>query len=206
MDDQPKPAARRSAKPATTSAPVKAKAATTNAPVKRDVAKRAPAEPAPVKQAKSSPKRTAAAVATRVSSTMDVMEPAKTRSRAPRVRAERATPVPPPADPEPPPTVGPDPRWADVIARFGPDARDWLARTRERYPAASPAALGRLAAAQRRPGSWLVLAIAAANGVDPTDPARAADLRELAIHSGRLGLEGRARARYSQETWPRSTV
>ena len=213
MDNQPKPAARRSAKAAPGSASVK------EAPVKRDPVKRDPAKRVPVTKAtvakatvaKAAPrnaatKRTAPAVAARVPSTMDVIGPARTRSNPPRVRAPRATPVPPPAAPEPPPAIAPDPRWADTIARFGPDARDWVARTRERYPAATAAAVARLAAAQRRTGAWLVLAIAAAYGVDPTDPARAADLRALSIHSGRLGLEGRARARYSQETWPRSRV
>jgi len=67
-------------------------------------------------------------------------------------------------------------------------------------PAATPPAMARLAATQRREPAWLVLAVAAAYGLDPTDPARAADLRELTIHSGRIDLEGRARARYSQET------
>lgn len=92
------------------------------------------------------------------------------------------------------------PRIADLIARLGPDARDWVARTRERYPAATPAAVSRLAATQRREPAWLVLAIAAAHGANPTNPARATDLRELNIYSGRPGLEARARARYSQET------
>jgi hypothetical protein len=92
------------------------------------------------------------------------------------------------------------PRIRDLIARLGPDARDWVARTRERYPAATSPAVARLAATQRREPAWLVLAVAAAYGLDPTDPGRAVDLRELTIHSGRMDLEGRARARYSQET------
>jgi hypothetical protein len=98
------------------------------------------------------------------------------------------------------------PRIRDLIVRLGPDARDWVARTRERYPAATPAAVSRLAATQRREPAWLVLAVAAAYGANPTDPARATDLRDLNIHSGRPGLEGRARARYSQETRLTSSV
>jgi hypothetical protein len=91
----------------------------------------------------------------------------------------------------------------DAVARFGPDARDWVARTRERYPAAGPAALARLAATQRRDRAWLILAVAAAYGVDPTDAARARDLRELSrdwLHSGRTAQADLARERYSHDT------
>jgi len=158
MDEQPKPAPRRTAtKTATKTAGAAAKAPKTAAKAKPAKATAAPKKRTP---AKSVPEV----------STSDVAWSAA----SPRIR--------------------------DLIARLGPDARDWVARTRERYPAATPPAMARLAATQRREPAWLVLAVAAAYGLDPTDPARAADLRELTIHSGRMGLEGRARARYSQDT------
>jgi hypothetical protein len=161
MDQQPKPAPRRTAtKTATKTTGAAAKAPRTAA--RATTAKAIPAKAAPKKRtpAKSVPE----------ASTSDVVW----SSASPRIR--------------------------DLIARLGPDARDWVARIRERYPAATSPALARLAATQRREHAWLVLAVAAAYGLDPTDPARAVDLRELTIHSGRMGLEGRARARYSQET------
>jgi hypothetical protein len=161
MDEQPKPAPRRTAtKTATKTAGGAAKGP-------RTAAKATPAKAAANKR---SPAKSAPAPAASTSDTSD----ATWSSASPRIR--------------------------DLIARLGPDARDWVARTRERYPAATPAAVARLAATQRREPAWLVLAVAAAYGLDPTDPARAADFRELTIHSGRFGLEGRARARYSQDT------
>ena len=165
MDEQPKPALRRTAtKTATKTAAGGAKAPRIAAKATPPKAATAPKVPAK--------KRT----------------PAKIVAVAPEVSTSDVT------------WSAASPRIRDLIARLGPDARDWVARTRERYPAATPAAVARLAANQRREPAWLVLAVAAAYGLDPTDPARAADLRELTIHSGRIDLEGRARARYSQET------
>jgi hypothetical protein len=210
MDDQPKPAARRSAaaKPGTTAtaqAKPAAEKTTVSAtkPARAEATKRSSASKTTAAATKAAPKR--ATAATGAASTVDAPKTPK---------APRATPVPVPADPAPPPQteVGKaaarerDPRRIDAVARLGPDARDWVSRTRERYPAASPAALARLAASAKRGPEWLVLAIAAAYGVDPTDPARATDLADLGIHSGRSGLESRARARYSQETMPCSSV
>ena len=168
MEEQPKPAPRRTA--------TKSRTATKNPAAAKNPAKATPAKAAPGPKAPAK-KRTPAKNPTEVS-TSDI---------APVV-----------------PAVAP--RIRDLIARLGPDARDWVARTRERYPAATAAAVSRLAASQRRETAWLMLAVAAAYGLDPTSPARATDLRELAIHSGRSGLEGRARAHYSQETWLRSNV
>ncbi|BFU47852.1 hypothetical protein [Krasilnikovia sp. MM14-A1004] len=100
---------------------------------------------------------------------------------------------------------------------IGPRARDWAQRMRAAYPSAGPDALARLAAAQfTRLGSVtsvfgavagsrtpvallaanavthaeLALHIAAAHGLDPTDPARAADLLVLTqVHESRDAAE-----------------
>jgi len=179
MDEQPKPAPRRTAtKTATKTTGAAAKAPRTAAkttPAKATPAKATPARATPAKAApkKRIPAKSAPVTRASTSDTLDTSD-ATWSAASPRIR--------------------------DLIARLGPDARDWVARTRERYPAATSPAVARLAATQRREPAWLVLAVAAAYGLDPTDPARAADLRELTIHSGRIDLEGRARARYSQET------
>ena len=165
MDEQPKPAPRRTA----TKTATKTAAGAAKAP--RIAAKATPAKAATAPKVPAK-KRT----------------PAKIVALAPEVSTSDVT------------WSAASPRIRDLIARLGPDARDWVARTRERYPAATSPAVARLAATQRREPAWLVLAVAAAYGLDPTDPGRAVDLRELTIHSGRMDLEGRARARYSQET------
>jgi hypothetical protein len=92
----------------------------------------------------------------------------------------------------------------DAVRLLGPQARDWVDHTRERYPHVRPDALARLAAeehvrtARRQAmanttavGSWvevgllsrtlasLVLTIAAVYGADPTVKARTRDLLEL---------------------------
>jgi hypothetical protein len=91
----------------------------------------------------------------------------------------------------------------EAVDRLGPEARDWMARTGGRYPAARPDGLARLAAQEsvrsaRKQGAAsgaagvigsvvgtgllargharLVLTIAAAYGFDPTDRERARDL------------------------------
>jgi hypothetical protein len=101
-----------------------------------------------------------------------------------------------------------------AVRTIGPKARDWAARARDTYPAASDDALARLATQQfGRPdrlgpalgsltGSYvppirltttaivqaeLVLHIAAAYGEDPTDPNRAADLLALTEISDKSG-------------------
>jgi len=93
-----------------------------------------------------------------------------------------------------------------AIQTIGPRAKEWARRTREEYPAATPDALARLAVAQfTRVGSVssvfaalagsyapiallgvnaytyaeLILHVAAAHGLDPTDPRRAVDLLVL---------------------------
>ncbi|WP_412738311.1 hypothetical protein [Krasilnikovia sp. MM14-A1259] len=104
-----------------------------------------------------------------------------------------------------------------AVQAIGPRARDWAQRTRAAYPAAGPDALARLAAAQftrlgsvtsvfgavagsRTPAALLAanalthaelaLHVAAAYGLDPTDPARAADLLVLTeVHADREAAE-----------------
>jgi hypothetical protein len=100
----------------------------------------------------------------------------------------------------------------EAVRRIGPDAGDWVARLRDRYPDATPEGLARLAAAEairttRRVGAGggaagllgtaagaaalartqarLVLTIAAAYDVDPTDDARVRELLDL-LHAPRL--------------------
>jgi len=100
----------------------------------------------------------------------------------------------------------------EAVRRVGPEAADWVARVRHRYPDAAPHAIARLAAAEavrvtRRVGAGggatgllgaaasagplartqarLVLTIAATYGVDPTDDARARELLDL-VHAPRL--------------------
>ena len=90
-----------------------------------------------------------------------------------------------------------------AVESIGPRARDWASSTRSAYPAATPDALARLATRQFTrfgtlasvfgavAGSYasiallttrtltdaeLILHVAAAHGLDPTDPERAADL------------------------------
>ena len=105
-----------------------------------------------------------------------------------------------------------DPQYApellalEAVRRLGPEARDWAAATRARYPAASPDGLAGMAAsrftnharlsgavsgAAGLPGAvldigvlaWtqarMALHIAAAYGIDPTGPERATDLLVL---------------------------
>ena len=104
-----------------------------------------------------------------------------------------------------------------AVQTIGPRARDWAARTREAYPTASDRALARLAKQQFTrfgglgsifgavAGSYapitllgtaavthaeIVLHLAAAYGLDPTDPERAADLLVLTrVHSTRSDAE-----------------
>jgi hypothetical protein len=93
-----------------------------------------------------------------------------------------------------------------AVQTIGPRAEEWARRTREEYPSATPDALARLAVAQfTRVGSVgsvfaalagsyapiallgvnaytyaeLILHVAAAHGLDPTDPRRAVDLLVL---------------------------
>jgi hypothetical protein len=100
----------------------------------------------------------------------------------------------------------------EAVRRVGPDAADWVARVRHRYPDAAPQAIARLAAAEairttRRVGAGggaagllgtaasagplartqarLVLTIAAAYGVDPTEDTRAREILDL-VHAPRL--------------------
>ncbi len=102
------------------------------------------------------------------------------------------------------PGFAPEHLVRDAVRLLGPQAKDWVDRTRERYPQARPDALARLAAeehvrtARRQAmanttavGSWaevgllsrtlasLVLTIAAVYGADPTAQARTRDLLEL---------------------------
>jgi hypothetical protein len=131
------------------------------------------------------------------------------------VLAEMETPVvvaTPVASPQPPRA----PLWARVVVdpgftaehlareavgRLGPSAKDWVDRTRARYPGARPDALARLAVAEQvraarlqamtiagslanvgtlaRTHARLILTVAAAYGVDPTAEARVVDLLEL---------------------------
>lgn len=105
-----------------------------------------------------------------------------------------------------------DPQYApehlalEAVRRLGPEARDWAAATRARYPAANPDGLagmavsrftnharlsGAVSGAAGLPGAvidigvlaWtqarMVLHIAAAYGIDPTAPDRATDLLVL---------------------------
>ncbi|HEX5741274.1 MAG TPA: EcsC family protein [Pilimelia sp.] len=105
-----------------------------------------------------------------------------------------------------------DPQYApehlalEAVRRLGPEARDWAAQTRARYPQAGPDHLaqwavdrflrharisGAVSGAAGLPGAvidvgvlaWtqarLVLHVAAAYGADPTDPDRATDLLVL---------------------------
>jgi hypothetical protein len=92
----------------------------------------------------------------------------------------------------------------EAVWRLGPPARDWVDRTRTRYPGARPDALARLAVAEHvraarlqamtnttiagslanvgtlaRTHARLILTVAAAYGVDPTAEARVVDLLEL---------------------------
>jgi len=104
-----------------------------------------------------------------------------------------------------------------AVQAIGPRARDWSRRTRAAYPAASDRALARLAGRQfTRFGSLpsvfravagsyapitllgtaaitnaeIVLHVAAAYGLDPTDPQRAADLLVITgVHPTRADAE-----------------
>ena len=104
-----------------------------------------------------------------------------------------------------------------AVQTVGPRARDWVRRTREAYPGATDAGLARLAAAQfTRFGSLgslfaavagsyasiallgaaalthaeLILHLAAAYGLDPTDEERAVDLLMLTrVHPDRAAAE-----------------
>ncbi len=102
------------------------------------------------------------------------------------------------------PAIAPEHLAREAVRRLGPQAQEWVDRTRERYPRARPDALARLAAeehvrlARRQAmvnttalGAWaevgllgrtqarLVLTIAAAYGADPTAEDRVPDLMEL---------------------------
>lgn len=189
-------------------------------------------EPAAARRPRSRPKAPAEPQADKPAKT--AADPKTPRPNAPRAAAARATE--PPGGATEPPEIAPGeleraapqpPRsparmvWARIVAdpgyaaehaareavhRLGPEARDWVARVKDRYPAAQPDGIARLATreaarAARRHGAVsgaagvigsvadaavlarcqarVVLTIAAAYGVDPTSDERTRDLLEL---------------------------
>jgi hypothetical protein len=180
---------RRTTKPATTKAAA-TKAASAKAPSTETASTETPSAKAPAKAPRA-----------RKAINTEAIEPAEVAPAAePKI-------TPPASEPASAPEHRTSREIGNKIVReFGPTAAEWARWTRARYPEATPDAVARLAvlefgrAARReavataagglagavaadavlaRGHARMVLAIAAAYGVDPIDPARADDLAEL---------------------------
>ncbi|WP_213006235.1 hypothetical protein [Paractinoplanes toevensis] len=177
----------------------------------------APADPVTNGQAESTPTATSAAVERPAANVQ--LEPTATAEPAnvedsPVVAGERTDPW---AQLVADPGHAPELLALAAVQTFGPKARDWAAQIRESYPAADDRAVARLAKQQFTrfgsvggivgavAGSYapitllgttavthaeLVLHLAAAYGLDPTDPERAADLLVITrVHPTRSDAE-----------------